>query len=283
MAIRSLTALPPRGCGTSADPRRARGSRHHPCRVESRRCGQRTWRKTARTSSTNSRGLLERGEVPAALGLVPVPDVREAPLGPAARRPLQLLREHRAAGRHVDRRARRAADQLAHLPDALPVQPRGRRAGAGQPVEHQVVEQPVARDHRLQVAVVVGPGPELLGDPGAQRGRRVDQPVADRLRSRRVLDRVARVPLVGVAQCGERRALRLGEVVERGRVRRRERRDQVDRARRARGPAARGSRRCSCPSRRPARRSARSRAAPSAPPTRGRCARRPSPARTACR
>src|SRR4029077_18802184 len=89
------------------------------------------------------RGLLERGEVPAAFRLAPVPDVGKALLRPPPGRPLQLAREHRTAHRDGDRLGVRAGDPLVHLPDALPVQPRGRGAGAGQPVQHHVVQQVV--------------------------------------------------------------------------------------------------------------------------------------------
>ena len=106
-----------------------------------------------------------------------------------------------------DRVADLAGDPLVDLRDALPVEPGGGGPGAGQPVEHQVVEQLVARERVLGVPVAVGPGPELLDDPGAQGGRRVHQGVADRLRTGRVLARVARVPFRGVLERGERGAL----------------------------------------------------------------------------
>src|SRR5215216_6232182 len=52
------------------------------------------------------RGLLPRREVAAALGLAPVADVRESPLRPAPRGPLELVREDAAAGGGVDEVAR---------------------------------------------------------------------------------------------------------------------------------------------------------------------------------
>ena len=57
---------------------------------------------------------------------------------------------------------------------------------------------------------------------------RVDERVADRLRPRRLLRRVAGLPLGRVLERRERRALGVGEVVERRGVRRRERRCEVD-------------------------------------------------------
>src|SRR5215212_491839 len=113
--------------------------------------------------------LLKSGEVPTARGLVPVADVEEALLRPAARRALELLREDRAAGGHVDRVACGARDPLVDLADALPVQAGRRGARPRKPVEHQIVEQLVARKHALEVAPAVGPGLELLNDPGAER------------------------------------------------------------------------------------------------------------------
>ena len=121
-----------------------------------------------------------------------------------------------------------ARDPRAHVADALPVQARRARAGAREPVQHQVVQQPVARDDRLEVAVVVRPAPELLHDPGGERGRRVGERVADRLRPRALLDRVARVPLRAVPERVERGLLALGQVAERRGVGRRERRAEVE-------------------------------------------------------
>jgi hypothetical protein len=52
----------------------------------------------------------------------------------------------------------------------------------------------------LQVAVAVGPGPELLDDPRGERGRRVGERVADRLRPGGVLLRIARIPFIRMFQ-----------------------------------------------------------------------------------
>src|SRR5580698_7053426 len=49
--------------------------------------------------------LLERSEMAAFAELVPVPQVRVMPLGPAPRRPEDLFREDRAAHRHLHRAA----------------------------------------------------------------------------------------------------------------------------------------------------------------------------------
>src|SRR5919109_1190244 len=78
------------------------------------------------------------------------------------------------------------------------------------------------------MAVAVGPTPELLDDPGTECSGRVHERVPDRLRPRRLLPRVAGVPFSGVLERGERRSLTLVEVVESGRIRRRERRNEGD-------------------------------------------------------
>src|ERR1700689_4799299 len=101
----------------------------------------------------------------------PVADVRETPLRPPPGRPLKISRETRAADRDGDRVGRSPADPVVHPADALPVQPRGRGASPRQPVEHEVVEQFIPGKHVLQMPAVVGPGPVLLDDPRAQRGR----------------------------------------------------------------------------------------------------------------
>ena len=59
------------------------------------------------------------------------------------------------------------------------------------------------------MAVAVGPGPELLQDPGRLAGRRIGQAVAKCLRPRRLLLRVAGVP-VGVILDALERARFLG-------------------------------------------------------------------------
>src|ERR1700730_13504400 len=78
------------------------------------------------------------------------------------------------------------------------------------------------------MAVAVRPRPELLDDPGAEAGRRVHEPVPKRLGAGRLLRGVPGLPLLGVLHRGERRPLRLGEVVERGRVGCRDGRVDVD-------------------------------------------------------
>src|SRR5262245_46404379 len=89
-------------------------------------------------------GYLEGGEVAAALELAEVDQTGEALLRPAPRGAEDLLREDGASRRHRDRIERRR-------PEALPVET-GRRGGRPrQPVEHDVVEELVAREHVLRV------------------------------------------------------------------------------------------------------------------------------------
>src|SRR5215218_4592682 len=78
------------------------------------------------------------------------------------------------------------------------------------------------------MTVAVGPGPELLDDPGAERGRRVHDPIPDCLGTRGVLLGVAGVPLAGVLECRECLPLAVREVLERRRVWRSEGRGEVD-------------------------------------------------------
>ena len=76
--------------------------------------------------------LLEGGEVPASVGLVPVADVEEALLRPSSRRALELLGEDRAAGGNVDRVGRAAPEIHSFtLPEALPVEAGWRRRRCG--------------------------------------------------------------------------------------------------------------------------------------------------------
>ena len=94
-------------------------------------------------------------------------------------------------GGRVDAVARleRPLEPAGHVAEALPVQPRRGRGGAREPVERQRVQDPVLADRRARV----GPGVELLADPGRETGGRVGQRVADRLRAGAVLGGVAGV------------------------------------------------------------------------------------------
>jgi hypothetical protein len=76
--------------------------------------------------------------------------------------------------------------------------------------------------------VAVGPRPELIDDPGAETRRCIHKPVPDRLLPGRVLLGVPGIPLPGLLEGIQGRALGLREVVEGRGVGRRERRVEVD-------------------------------------------------------
>ena len=112
-------ASPPRStpaCSRSPRPptpcrSRRRGHRRHAPRPGRLRLSARAGRTSAVVGQ--DRGLLERGEVAAAVELVPVADVGEAPLRPAPRGPRDLPREDRAPGGHVDDAGPARRDPLA--------------------------------------------------------------------------------------------------------------------------------------------------------------------------
>ena len=124
---------------------------------------------------------------------------------------------------------------------------------------------------------MVGPGPELLHDPGGQAGRGVDQPVADASAAWSTARRVPRLVGAPASAAPPATPAPAGQVVQRGRIRRRDRgmsRGCPASRAASRWPSAGGDR--WCPSPRPGRRSAGSRAGPSAWPRRPRSAGRPS-------
>ena len=116
-------------------------------------------------------GLFPCGEVPAATGFVPVHDVGEAALDLAAGGSRYFFGEDAASGRDSDGVAGGGGEPFSDLSDALPVQPGRGGAGAGQPVQGDVVQHLVGGENLAEVAGVVGPGPQFLHDPGAQPGR----------------------------------------------------------------------------------------------------------------
>jgi hypothetical protein len=84
--------------------------------------------------------LLPGGEVATALGLVPVAKVSEPPLRVTAGGPLELVGEDAAACGDVHEVAvlERSPEPAGDIAEALPVEPGGGGASAGQPVEHEV-------------------------------------------------------------------------------------------------------------------------------------------------
>src|SRR3954451_8542438 len=89
-------------------------------------------------------GLLPGGEVAALVDLVEVDDVRVARLDPAARRAPDLAGERREAERDRRWRQRLGARGGGVGPVGLPVGAGRGGAGAGQPVQRDVVENVVA-------------------------------------------------------------------------------------------------------------------------------------------
>ena len=119
---------------------------HGPTDAERSEAPYRTMPKNARSSSTNSSRLLERREVAAAVELVPVAQVGEPRLRPAARDAGRSPsgRSSSRLGTGISAKSRRRKlSQYSRAEDA---------PGARQPVEHDVVEQLVARERRSRGA-----------------------------------------------------------------------------------------------------------------------------------
>src|SRR6185312_13610329 len=98
-------------------------------------------------------GFLPRGEVAALVDLVEVDDVRVRRLDPTARRPPDLAWERREAERDRRRGQSLLAGSRRVWPVGLPVRPRCRSAGAGQPVGRDVVEAVVAGEVARRLVV----------------------------------------------------------------------------------------------------------------------------------
>ena len=102
--------------------------------------------------------LLERREVAPGCELIPIDELAEALFCPTSRRAEDLFGEDADAGREGDGIA-------VDLVEALPIEPRLRGPGIGQPVEHDVVDELVACQHVFGMTVAVRPRPEFLDDP----------------------------------------------------------------------------------------------------------------------
>src|SRR5262245_39345568 len=112
--------------------------------------------------------------------LVPMNELGIETLGPAPRRRPEPAGEDAAPHRELDA----ASIALADDPRVLEIDSRRGRRRVRQPVEGDVVEHLVAAEHRLRITLAVGPGVELLVDPGGLPDRRIRQGVADGLRPR---------------------------------------------------------------------------------------------------
>src|SRR4029079_5733100 len=99
------------------------------------------WAECSPQFSGEELRLLPGGEVAALVDLVEVGEVGVDRLDPAARRSPDLTGERREADRHGDsRRWLTALQSVGQRSSILPVRARGRRGGAGQPVQGDVVE-----------------------------------------------------------------------------------------------------------------------------------------------
>ena len=79
--------------------------------------------------------------------------------------------------------------------ETLPIETSRRGRRCRHPIQHDVVEQFVATQHVLGIAVAIGPGPELLEDPRRLPARRIGQAIAERLRPGRLLLGITGVPI----------------------------------------------------------------------------------------
>src|SRR5580704_16803222 len=132
--------------------------------------------------------LLERGEVPTSVELIPVEQVRPQCLSPGFWRDEYLVRKDGRRHWQLDPSARRARHAGSGI---LPVDSGRRRSGVCEPVEADVVEHRVYRQRIFRVAAIVGPCLELLVDPQRLTRGRVCKRIAYGLRTRPLLAKIA--------------------------------------------------------------------------------------------
>src|SRR5580704_1082466 len=132
--------------------------------------------------------LLERGEVPALVELIPVEQVGPQRLSPGLWRAEYFVRKHRRGHWQFDPSAGQA--RLAGT-GVLPVDAGRRRGGAGEPVETDIVEHCIDGKLIFRIAVVIGPGLELLVNPQRLARGRVSQWIANGLRTRPLFAEIA--------------------------------------------------------------------------------------------
>ena len=223
------------------------------------------------------RRLLERGEMTAAVELVPVDEVGIDALGPAARRGEDLAREVAAPDGNID-----AA--LEPVPAFSKYMRAEEAAVLGQPIERDVVEHLVARERDFRIAVIVGPGVKFLVDPRGLSHRQIREGVADRFAGASSVDgnsrshRVRKRVIASTARCSSADSppVGIGSGITSGKLR-----WMAGKARRPLlGQLRRDERR---PNRRLARHSDSSRAGASVRPKLWRCGPRSNRARSACR
>src|SRR6266508_4238658 len=175
-------------------------------------------------------GLLQSGEVTAAVELGPLRDRWQVALGELADREKDVVREDRDTDGNGDRRllgpSRRA--DLAKALRVFVVQLSRRSGGRRQPVGRHDGEQQVAVDGVLGNRRRVRPLPELLDDPCELPDRRVGQAVRQRLRAGRLELHVCGQLGVESRQLPEARQVGLAQVGELCWIAGRERQKHVD-------------------------------------------------------
>src|ERR1700720_3376825 len=132
--------------------------------------------------------LLERGEVPAPVDLIPVEQVGPQRLSPGLWRAEYLVRKDRRRHWQLDPSA--GQTRLAGA-SVLPVDAGRRRGGAGEPVETDIGEHRIDGKLIFRIAVVVGPRLELLVDPQRLARGRVCKWIANGLRTRPLFAEIA--------------------------------------------------------------------------------------------
>ena len=145
---------------------------------------KRNGRKNSRMSSTSSSGSSRAAKWPP-FGITRVAAQIEGALDPFLGR-----RRGEIGGEGGERRRRLHAPAVGQgarllLGDAA-IEPGRRARGAGQPIDHDVVEQQIHREAVERIAAAVAPVAELLDDPGGQPDRRIGERDAQRLRPRRL-------------------------------------------------------------------------------------------------
>src|SRR5262245_23152261 len=122
--------------------------------------------------------LLPSREMSAFLDLVPVDELLEGLLSPAARSAVDLPGKDCHRNRHLRdlHRVERPAPSLR----GVPVGPRRRSAGVREPIERDVVEDLISRERALNT--LIGPLAELIVEKGQHTDRRICERIAQGLR-----------------------------------------------------------------------------------------------------
>src|SRR5262249_43175966 len=122
----------------------------------------------------------------AAIQLVPVNELRKDALRPTAGSGHNLAWKNAASHWKIDP----ATVVLSDDSRMLKINSSRRRSSVSQPIERDVVEHLVAREHRFGISGVVGPVVKFLVDPGSLSCRRILEGIADGLWPRRLLKEI---------------------------------------------------------------------------------------------